>query len=38
VRADGAEVEGDAAGGFALQAFADSRVTLVLRAATQSEL
>jgi hypothetical protein len=38
VRADGDEVEGDAAGGFALAVSQDSRVTLVLRAATQGEL
>ena len=38
VQFDGAEIEGDAAGGFALEVAADSRVTLVMRAATQNEL
>ena len=38
VRADGDEVRGDPADGFAVEVSADARVTLVLRAATQSEL
>jgi hypothetical protein len=38
VRADGDEVEGDAASGFALVVSQDRRVTLVLRAATRNEL
>jgi hypothetical protein len=37
-RADGDEVDGDPAGGFALAVSRSRRVTLVLRAATQSEL
>jgi hypothetical protein len=38
VRADGDEVAGGVADGFAVEVSADTRVTLVLRAATQSEL
>jgi hypothetical protein len=38
VQADGDEVAGDATGGFALEVAEDRRVTLVLRAAAQSEL
>jgi hypothetical protein len=38
VRADGDEVEGDSMSGFALAVSRDCHVTLVLRAATQSEL
>jgi hypothetical protein len=38
VRADGDEVRGGVADGFAVDVSADARVTLVLRAATQSEL
>jgi hypothetical protein len=38
VRADGEDVEGDAAGGFAVTVSRDCRITLVLRAATRNEL